>query len=211
MSLIYKRRLSPQHLLGMWKIDEDESILLDNLELSEEEQADLKPIKGRRRLEWLGARNLLDQIIDREKRKPIFKDQYGKPHIRGEQRKISISHCYPLVAASIDERDHGIDLQRQVAKITRIRHKYCSETELSYNQGSIDSLHVIWGAKEAMYKAWGRREIDYRKHLLVEDFRYDGEAGRFQARLLKDEHDWKFDIHYRSFQDYYLVYAVRTH
>ncbi len=193
--------------LGLWNLTETEEKLLEQLELIPSELDDLNRLRGRRRLEWLGARSCLQAIETDPGRRIILKDEHGKPHYQSYDKHISFSHSYPLIAASQSDVRHGIDVQRHVDKITRIREKYCSPEELQYNDGSAESLHILWGIKESMYKAWGRREIDFIRHLQVEPFRYVPQGGTAIAHLRKNEINWQFTIRYFSLPGTYAVLA----
>jgi len=193
--------------LGLWNLKEPEDELLDRLQLIPSEIADLNRLRGRRRLEWLGARSCLQAIESDPGRHVILKDQHGKPHYQVSDKHISFSHSYPLIAASQSDLRHGIDVQRHVDKISRIREKFCSVRELEYNDSSPESLHIIWGIKEAMYKAWGKREIDFIRHLYVEPFRYVSQGGKATAYLKKDDNNWQFSIRYFALPDTYAVLA----
>lgn len=209
MPLIYKMRLpNPSIIFGIWKISETVDELLQNLDLSPEEQADYTQIKGKKQHEWLAARKLIDQLLARDMHEVLRKDAYGKPHLNIDL-EISISHSFPYVAASVGTDVHGIDIQRHVEKISRIKKKFCCEEELNFINDDVPSLHICWSMKEAMYKAWGRKKIEYRDHLRIKPFAFNNEGGHVKSTLQKEENHWDFDNIYLKLDHAYLVLSYR--
>ena len=79
MPLLFTTHPIEQAYFGIWKIDEPESFFLDALPLSPAEEADLHPLKGIRRTEWLAGRYLLHLLTGAQERLPMAKTAFSKP------------------------------------------------------------------------------------------------------------------------------------
>ena len=199
--------------LGIWEITEPELWFMEELLLYPPELRQLGDIKGRRRVEWLAARQLVHQMSGRETRGAFVKDEYGKPHLDQSDWHISISHSNELAAAIASPQLCGIDIQFIVPKITRLAHKFlCPPEAASIRPDTeLDQLHFYWGAKEALYKAHGRRKLDFIDHIKVQPIACDQPTGHTTGVVRKDEEYLRFNIFYeRSEQGYMLVWAVES-
>jgi len=209
MPLILKKNLTPEGVWGLWDIMEPESYFMDRLDLSIIEKANLDQIKGHRRLEWLAARYLLHLLSERHLRGEVLKDEFGKPFLSGADWDISLSHSNNLAGIAAFPHAVGIDVQKIVAKIERIAHKYLSEYEaanIRYRH-RLEYLHLYWGAKEAMYKAYGRKEIDFKRHLKIEPFVFSPTGGKMSGVLEKGNILMEFDLEYELFGAFVIVIA----
>jgi len=201
--------LSPEGELGIWKIDEDTAFFESKLDMQEKEQQLVVELKGHRRTEWLASRFLLHLMSGRDERAACLKDEFGKPYLEDSFYHISMSHSREMTAVIAAPRLVGVDIQKLVGKIENIAHKFMRDEELQSlkTESRLEHLHVYWGAKEALYKAYGRKSLDFRTHIFVEPFDYDLSGGQCSGRVVKDDFDKKFEIHYRRIDDFILVYA----
>jgi len=210
MPIIAHHTIEPEGELGLWRIEETEPWFLRRLELVETEARQLEAIKGRRRTEWLAARQLVHAMSGRDRRGAFIKDEYGKPHLESSDWHISISHTHGLAAAIAAPRPVGIDVQVLVGRIERLAHKYMRPEELAslHSGHRIEHLHIYWGAKEALYKAYGRRRLDFCAHLLVEPFFLEEAKGTTSGRIVKDAFEADYRIHYAVEPAYVLVWVM---
>lgn len=210
MPLFKHDYLPPEGELGLWTITEKEDFFLSKLELHPEEQAQLDKIKGRRRTEWLASRFLVHSMSGRSTRGALLKDEFGKPHLENSYYDISISHSHDLAAAIAAPCSVGIDIQRLVEKIERIAHKFMRTEEFDSLETAtrLEHLHVYWGAKEALYKAYGRRQLDFKEHILIEPFTFNADKISFKGKIVKDEFEADYILHFEQLNDYILVYAL---
>ena len=104
----------------------------------------------------------------------------------------------------------GIDIQHIVSKIERIAHKYMrpEETQSLRPETRLEHLHIYWGAKEALYKAYGRRQLDFKANILVDPFELEFEKGIFYGKVIKDDYQAFFKLHYEMFNNHVLVYGI---
>lgn len=208
--LLYHKILANRGEVGIWKIEESEDFFRNRLDLEASEAAQLSKIKGGKRVEWLASRYLLHKMSGRVKRGAFLKDEFGKPHLEDSDFEVSISHSNGMAAVIAAPMSIGVDIQKLVAKIERIAHKYMRDEEMESLKTTtrIEHLHVYWGAKEALYKAYGRKALDFRKHILVEPFDYDLSKGQGRGQVKKGDFQANFNLYYEKIEDYILVYAI---
>lgn len=203
--------ISPDGIVGIWRIEEPLSWFCDRLELDPREEQWAQSISGKiRRRQWYAARWLLHRLSERDQRGVCLKDRFGKPYLEHSPWHISLSHSHSLTAVAASSETVGVDIQARVEKIYRIRQKFVrkEETDFIKEDRDLDYLHLLWGAKECLYKAYGKRGLNFKRHMRVNAFSLDGEKGFFEARLEKGRIGMKFSCQYRIMDGYYLVYAI---
>ncbi|WP_375446741.1 4'-phosphopantetheinyl transferase family protein [uncultured Fibrella sp.] len=157
-----------------WQISESETTLAQQLVLTHEEKLDLGGIAHPgQRLEWLACRVALKTLVDNrgETYAGLWKDEYGKPHLRGLTGHISLSHT-PGWATAVwhQTKPVGLDIEPIRDQFKRVVPRVLSASEIADADGQPDRLAVYWCAKEALYKLYGKRQLTFREHLLVEPF-----------------------------------------
>lgn len=212
MPLLDLGHLEPGVRLGLWEIREPENWFLERLALSEDEAAQLAPIKGHRRVEFLAARKLVHLLSEMPDRHPLVKDPSGKPHLPELSFSVSISHSRGYAAAILAEGAVGIDIQHIVEKIGRIAPKFLSQEEASAigPDARLEALHVYWCAKEALFKAYGKGEVDFRHDLRVLPFTYGSAGVHFIGQILKDQAVRTFNLRYLRMNEHMLVWAMEA-
>lgn len=211
MPLILKKHIKPEGVLGVWRIEEDISYFIKEMVLDKDEETFVERQKGKRKIEWLASRYLLHLLSERSMRGKLVKDEYGKPHLEGSSYQISLSHSRDMVAVIASPKKVGIDIQTHVEKISRIAHKFSNTEELKHISSNdyIESLHVIWGAKESMYKAYGRKGVDFKKHMSVSCFDFSIlQPLRMKGNFKKEDEVINFALHFEMIKKHYLVYGI---
>lgn len=210
MPIIYHKNLPKGGALGCWRIKESESYFLDRLELFPTEVKQLSKIKGRLRLEWLASRWLLHSMSGRTLRGACLKDEFGKPYLTDSDFDISISHSWNIVSIMAAPYAIGVDIQREVSKISRIEKKFIRpvEKESLQDDTKIPHLHIYWGAKEALYKAYGRKLLGFVRHIHVDPFVYDLSIGQTTAAIHKEGYHAYFNVFYEKVAECYMVYVM---
>jgi len=198
--------------LSIWKVTETESYFEHKLEIHNPEEEIIDKLSNRKRLEWLSSRYLLHIMSGRELRGEFVKDEHGKPHLIDSEYHISISHSNNHISVIASKHLVGIDIQTYVSKISRIKHKFVSESEEKYIDESNPNpgLHIIWGAKESLYKAYGKRGLDFKKHIHISALNSSTPKGTFKGKVIKDDYEKNFDLFYHLFDEYILVYAKES-
>ncbi len=213
MPALFKKKLENGAGFGIWEIVEDEPFFRQMLDLLPEEEEELAPLKGRRRLEWLACRFLVhEMLLERglDDRVPVLKDACGKPHLAGTPYHLSFSHSFDMVAVILAHYPTGIDIQKFVPKIGAIAHKFLREEEARVltEPTRLEHLHIYWGAKEALYKAYGRQQLDFRQHILVEPFGFQ-DTGHTTGFIQKDDFSARYVIDFDRVKSHFLVYCVQ--
>lgn len=192
MPLLLVSKPFPNASFGLWQIAEEEGYFRADLPLSAEEEAEFaRHHNPLRRLEWLAGRWLLHKLTDAPERLPLAKDAFSKPFFPANQHLgCSLSHSRGTVGALIVDRETatdaphaiGCDIQMKTGKMTRLAYKFLNEPEQEFvaqfpDEDHLDLLHLFWTAKESLYKAYGLKELDFRKHIHVKPFQWDGFQG----------------------------------
>lgn len=210
MPLVHKINLEKEGVVGVWHNIEGDEFFKEQLFIYPVESDEIKDLNGRKLSEWYCSRYLLHLLSGRHDRGACIKDDFGKPMLVDSDFEISISHSGEYTAVIGFPSSVGIDIQIIVTKIDRIKHKFATDIELA----SIDptqylaSLHVIWGAKEAMYKAYGKRELDFKGHMSVEPFDYIKAPFKFRGKVNKNDIVMNFDLFCHTIDQYILIYAI---
>ena len=114
------------------------------------------------------------------------------------------------VAVIISNRSVGIDIQNEVEKITRIQHKFISDSESAKlpQKNLVPYYHVFWGAKESMYKAFGTKELEFKKHMHVYPFSFFKNDLELKGWVRKDNFDMTYNLFVHKIENDYLVYCT---
>lgn len=195
--------------LGLWKIEEDADFYLSNLQLSEEEKKIVEQLKSPKRyLHWLASRVLIRSLLNTKEFIEMDFDEHGKPILKNFDYHISISHSSDY-AGVIISKDHlvGLDIEEIDNKIDKIAYKFLSEKELSTLNGHdrIQTLHVYWGAKEAIYKTYGKGGISFKDNILIQPFQVN-DKGDIKGKIIKDNVVDDFKVSYEKLNGYMLAY-----
>lgn len=201
--------------LAVWHITEDEAFFIAKLPMTDTDRAELNARKGRRRLEWLAGKYLVQILVDSAYK--VVKDAFGKPHLDGSDLHISISHSAHWAVAIVSPNDVGIDIQEVTPRLDRIAWRVMNENKLRQLDliHRLDHLHTYWCAKEALYKAYGWRELDFRKNIVITPFIFPKiglEEGIFlpvtEGSVLRDTFEKKFIIYVGKIDNCILVYCL---
>ena len=194
--------------VGVWEITEAESYFLEKLGITTDPDQELDAVHGSKRLEWLAVRTLTTILSGGTFK--IKKDEWGKPHLEESGRTLSISHSGNKAAAILGTGLVGIDIQGRSRQLLRIAGRVIRADKIKNLDPNteLETLHVYWGAKEALYKAYGKRELDFREDIFVQPFEYNPLGGSTTGRVQKGAFAKDFDIYYQSIENYFLVYAM---
>ncbi len=207
MPIVYKK----EHLssvIAVWESTEDSDILIKIAALSADEMALLRNFKseGRKR-EFITVRALLKELFPSEKL-TINYSKNGKPNLSGN-KNISISHTKNYVAIMVGEFNHGgIDLETINERIFKLATKFLNEAEIKFTgfNPTIEKLQIIWGAKEVLYKIHEIGDVDFKKHLNVEEFK-EAHSGDLYASILKSGYEKRYHVHYETFTPMMITWA----
>jgi 4'-phosphopantetheinyl transferase len=199
---------APGIRLGFWKITESPEELLQMYTGGSHDET-IEAFVQQRKSHFIASRLLARQFFPES---PIFKDEYGKPHLTDGKAQISWSHSGDYAALIADDHHAtGIDIEKISDRIQKIQDKFCNEADFDcIDPGKVtESLLLIWTAKESMYKLYGRKVVDFRLHMTVEPFELESE-GRFHARFHKEEIQSRYLMEYQIFNDHIASWVLGT-
>jgi 4'-phosphopantetheinyl transferase len=213
MSLFLRQDIKRNARLGIWHITESVDYLLKLKNLPEDSRKVLDTFTHEhRKKEWLAAR-ILTEMLTGDKEEEIQYDKFSKPNLKNSDYKISISHSHNLLAVMLAEKEVGIDIEIIKQKILNIREKFMSPDELNSVRKDItaERATLYWCAKESLYKLYGKKELEFKKHLPVEPFEYQGEGAMF-GWIKNDLLNKRFRLDYQNIEcmneHYLLTYVI---
>lgn len=207
MGMILREAVSPSAEIGILEITSSSAEELIKA-LPEERKPEFLSLKNEfRKKEILATKILIMELLGKEA--DIFYDKNGKPFLKNSNVHISLSHSGHYVAAISDKKNStGIDIQKITLKIDRIKEKFLGKNELSYvsaGKNIIDTLHVLWGAKECIYKEHGAGDIVFSQQIIIAPFDFNG-RGEIKGYLQLKNLEKQYALEYRKLNDYMLVY-----
>lgn len=209
MPVKLKERINKDTVIGLWEIEEDASMMLSKLNLSEEERFRLDAfVNEERKKHWLSYRLLLNELL-KGKDVSIKYDDNGKPYVENSTCHISVAHAGKYSAAIVSQTSAvGIDIEKNTPRIEKIVSKFLSQDEIDQldPDNRLENLYVYWGAKESLYKLFGRKRLDFRKHMSLEKTSIEM-SGSFSGRIHKEDWIRDYTLNYRIIENYILVYV----
>jgi len=189
--------------MAVWKITEDVNTLRNLLHMFPHETFKFES----RNLHWLASRVVLQELL-KDKARPhsleLLKHSNGRPYIKGLECHISLSHSgiYAAVIMSKTQRV-GVDIEEITPRIKKIAHKFINEIEQPFvkHEDDLDTLYLIWAAKEAIFKLYGKGEVDFKKHMEI-DLSQPGET--YPAILEKDDETLHLTVNTQVIEGYRL-------
>ncbi|PLX05244.1 MAG: hypothetical protein C0594_07925 [Marinilabiliales bacterium] len=210
MALALNINMQGGYTLGLWKMDESVSELLNLVSLTPAEAELYQKFKAEhRQKEWLSVRAVLSSILDSYSE--ISYTENGKPTLLNSKKKISIAHTKGLAVVIIsDVFEVGVDVEYLSDRIFRIEHKFIGEKErLSLVEGErLYHLYLHWCAKESIVKATGNRKLDFINELFVHPFIPESE-GQFRAELNSPDESCGYVMNYLKYEDYIIVWTCQ--
>ncbi len=188
----------------VWKITETLQDL-GNIFLSENSLNRLKNMRSEMHQKgFLSVRYLLKEAGYSDA--DLFYTPNGKPHLN-DKKHISISHSFHFSTIIISNQTVGIDIEKNRDKIQRIAHKFVgSEKDFLKEEGLVEQLTVLWGAKESLFKIHPKGGLLFIEHLPIEPFiLQDGET---KGWIKKEPWNESYKILFDFIEDFTLVYAL---
>ncbi len=165
MPLFREWSSDPYSLAAIWKIEEPESFFIERIGFGSDIRND------KRRQEFLAGRFLLKHLKEDFPLLNIRRDEHDKPRLDGNHYYFSISHSWPYVAAIVSPYvEAGIDIQTPHPRMLRLQDKFLNGEEKRLFGNDERLITLAWCAKEAVYKWQGRRGVEFKDHLLIQNF-----------------------------------------
>jgi 4'-phosphopantetheinyl transferase len=202
---ITKIEISAARIWGLWKIEEDELSLVEQVGQVESIPDNIRhPAK---RLEFIAGRTLVKQLI--EKVNLLFygltKNEFGKPLLKNCSWQVSLTHSFPFVAALLHaDKPAGIDLEQVNPKLLGMGPRIFHVSELRDAGRDVVKHTVYWCGKETLMKIYGRRDVVFSENLLIEPFNLELE-GQLNGRIIVNNTETRVTLHYYLMDDFVLV------
>ena len=196
---LIKTKKTEKYTYAIWKIEENSETLLKLLKPNKYELTLLNKISNQKRKDQsIAAKILLNNIL--QKKTTIFYN--GKAPYCKEISNISITHSDNYAAILLSEKKIGIDLQKEEQKIIMLKNKFLSK-EREKNNYSIEDLHFIWTAKEALYKTLNGLTCSIKDNIYIEK---KMKKGYFIKNNVKIE----YNLESKKINDLYLSIAIKS-
>ncbi len=210
MSLFLKKALN-EASIGVWEINEDVDELYAQVKLSEQEKRRFSLLKSpQRRQHWLSYRLILPHLVQKDEQTSIEYDENGKPFLQSGVRHISVSHSGKFSALIASPTKHvGIDIECMQPKIFRVAHRFLNRRELKqvFSKHALESLYLIWAAKEALYKLYGKRDLHFRENIRIFPFKFKGK-GNISGEIRTKNFHRTYTLFYQTIENYIMVYVM---
>ena len=204
MPLIKTENIDEGIVAALWKLEEGLDDMVNAYPFTKGEKEELGSIKlESRKKEWLGARFCLLMLLEYAGigEAVVFKDTFGKPHIKNSSVGISISHTKGYAAAAINLSGAiGIDIEYPRKQVLKISKKFLHEEEQTWAKDDTQTLTAIWCAKEALYKLHGRTQLIFAKQLLIDPIEMSSHAPNTGYIIEKDITN-RYELSFRSGQN----------
>lgn len=203
MPIYQSNNVSEAIKVGVWKITETETELLNSFIQLGFDEKDIPLTKNKIRLkQWMTTRLLLNSFFDKIN---ITYDDLGKPFLDNGWN-ISISHSNEFVAINLNKNnDCGIDIEKVTPKIERIKHKFLNPTDLE-KVISLEHLTLYWGAKEALYKYYGKKEVIFIDNLFIHNF-FENKS-TFTGEIKMPDFQKEIPMTWEKIEDFVMVYTL---
>ena len=208
MPLVYQQNINLTTKLGVWHIAETEVFFLHAVPLQTE------ITHPHKRLQHLAGRYLLKELYPGFPYELIRIADTRKPFLENEAYHFSISHSghYAAVIVSTGSRV-GVDVEMVTAKVHKVKHKFLSDKELQMITAVMDRqlanakekifndqpyltagrysiindqlITVAWSIKESLFKWQGSSEVDFKRHLRIENIFFKDNEGIAHCKFLK--------------------------
>ncbi len=197
MNIIFKK-ITDNYTLKLVEFNDNPGNLFLQIkdDLGNEEIDYYRKIKNnKRKIEWLGTRILLKNILGIYTK--IYYDNRGNPFLKNN-KYISITHSENYVGVILStNKDIGIDTERISEKILRTAHKFIPENILQnlLEEKSLEEIYLHWCSKETLYKIKGGGGFDFKKDFILQPLAVK-KSGKITAFITKFEKE-EFILSYR--------------
>lgn len=174
MAIVFSKNISENCIITLWKIEENEGFFLKYLHIKVEDLAAFSnathPVK---QLEWLASRTCVKYTVEllEHNYEGVEKDEHNNPYLSEIQGFVSLSHTSNYAVAIVNlEQEVGIDIERISDKLSRVSHKFLSESELLHAGDDLLKMCIYWCAKESLYKWYGKKNLSFKENIYIQPF-----------------------------------------
>lgn len=191
-----------------WKYDENDSFNQEEL-IESDKTSKIENYHPKKLLEYLMIRQMLKMQLPHHK---ILYKTIGQPYLFPKDFYISITHSFPFASLAISKNRVGIDLEKVMPKIKRVKHKYLHPSEISWteNENEVEFLTIIWVIKEALYKLHPCKYWSLKDYYEVEPFSLDGLSG-IKCRVFDRDFEDRYIAKVTKIEDFYFAIIEENH
>jgi phosphopantetheinyl transferase len=212
MGCITKHYLNRETVIGVWKIEEELSTLLEMVDMSPEDRKRYEIFRSTsRKMEFLSVRALLSEMMGKDAR--IVYNKNNKPFIKDGSHFISITHSNKLTAILMSRNERvGIDLEYMRVNINAFASKFLNKREKITRRWADRTYHLYihWCAKEAIYKICDKEGINIVNDITIEPFEVR-ESGEIKGSVKNERIDDQFTLFYSKYDNYTIVWTKKKH
>ena len=207
MPLVYQQNINDDTKLGLWRIEEPENFFLQFVPLQK------KITHPHKRLQHLAGRFLLLKLFPHFPLKLIKIAETRKPFLPGEQYHFSISHCGDYAAVIVSSKYRvGVDVEWPQQKIDIVKHKFMGTKEFTVlkmmdERDELFKLTMAWSIKEAIFKWYGLGQLDFKKHMVIQQLYKEEELFTANCTLNRSM-PMKLDVFAKNIEGNVLAWLV---
>ncbi len=191
-----------------WKYDEYDTFDEDAL-IEPENLEKVKHYHPKKLAEYLMIRRMLKMQLPEHK---ILYKTIGQPYLFPKDYFISITHSFPFASLAFSKKRVGIDLERVMPKILKVKHKFLHHNEIAWteNEDEVKFLTVIWVIKEALYKLHPSKYWSLKNHYEVEKFDLN-DLSNIKCRVFDEDFEDEYVARVTMIEDFYFSIIEEDH
>ena len=203
MSII-KIEKKTEYTLVIWKIEEEMSSLLNQLNPNKQELEEIDLFKNEnRKKQNIISRLILNHLGD--KKVKLEYSQRGVPSC-SIFAHISISHSKKYCIVIGSHNTIGIDIQYCKDNILEISPKFINQKERIESNGDKEKLHFIWCAKEAIYKTLNGIKCSFKEDIYIEKVENKHVNVGYYENTKKSI---EYDVYCEKIEAYFMAIAIK--
>lgn len=201
MPVVFNKQINEDTILIVWHITEPIDFFTTHFTDSITDET----APARDSLQWWASRACFINYFDTGIK--ILKNGDNKPRLlhAGVFYEVSITHSFEYAAVMISKSlKVGIDIERIDARISRVKQKFCSDTELVMANNDIEKLTLIWSAKEALYKLYSKKQVIFKENLHIDI----SDKGDCSGAIRMSDYDVLLPVHVMKINNYVLTWVM---
>ncbi|MDO5615083.1 MAG: 4'-phosphopantetheinyl transferase superfamily protein [Cruoricaptor ignavus] len=204
----YKDFTDKDATILFWKYDDADSFDFDAL-VEPENLEKVKNYHPKKLKEYLMIRQMLKMLMPNHK---ILYRTIGQPYLFPKDAFIAITHSFPFASLAVSKKRVGIDLERVMPKILRIKHKFLHPSEIAWteNENEVELLTIIWVIKESLYKLHPSKYWSLKKHYEVQPFDLK-DLSQIKCRVFDEEFEDRYTARVTKIEDFYFAIIEENH
>ena len=195
-------------IILFWKYDDEDVFNHEEL-IQPEDFQKVEHFHPKKMAEYLMIRRMLKMAMPEHK---ILYKTIGQPYLWPKDAFISITHSFPFASLAISQKRVGVDLEKIMPKILKIKHKFLHEGEKWWteNEDEVEFLTVIWVIKEALYKLHPSKYWSLKNHYEVEKFDLE-DLTAVPCRVFDDSFEDSYTAKVSKIEDFYFAIIEENH